>query len=773
MKICRYTYRITGTVQGIGFRPHIYRLAKKYGICGWVKNLSGSVMLCFEGAEDAVDSCIRELLEHPPKGAIFKNVEIIEKVVLQQHEFVDFRILESRAEEGTRIIIPIDIALCERCRAEILDPADRRYRYAFTTCVECGPRYTVINRMPYDRDNTIMSEFPLCDKCRSEYENPGDRRFHAETIACPACGPQLFLALPDGTKLECDDVLKAAAEAIRDGKIIALRGIGGYQLVADAFNRETLRTLRHRKNRPEKPFALMGRDLAAIKKYCYVGIEEKQLLAAEAAPIVILNLKHELNELPVELISPDTGNVGFMLPYSPLHTLLFAEDIPAALIVTSGNRGGEPICLTNAEAFERLGDIADLVLGHNREINLRNDDSVAVVSHGQPQVWRRARGYAPEPLKIVNPSGKCVAAMGAELKNTIVLAYENEAVISPHIGDLENPESLQAMKFAYEKLTEFLKRTPDAIAVDLHPDMHSTAFGEKIAAQLGVPVHRIQHHHAHAAACMAEHGIEKTLALVFDGTGYGTDGAIWGAELLLAEFADFKRLATFAPAPLPGGDAAVKKPLRQLAARLFQAGVDLDSTAAFMPDIKRSELETWQTQCAKYLNAPLSHAAGRLFDAFSAMIGIAPEAVSFEGQAAIRLEAFAGRAGKDSAQLPEKTFVVRKNGKLMELDWSPLFADFMRFKQLDNAEKCSLALAFHHAVADACITMVAHALDSGIRTPDIVLSGGVFQNRLLVSMLVPGLEKLGLAVRQHRNVPPNDGGISLGQAVIALHQYPR
>lgn len=773
MKICRHTYRITGTVQGIGFRPHLYRLAEKHGIRGWVKNLSGSVMLCFEGFEGAVAACLRELLEHPPKGANFKNVETIEKAALPQREFADFRILESKAEEGTRIIIPTDIALCERCRTEILDPADRRCRYAFTTCVECGPRYTVINRMPYDRNNTIMSAFPLCDKCRNEYENPGDRRFHAETIACPVCGPQLFLALPDGTKLECDDVLKTAAAAIRDGKIIALRGIGGYQLAADAFNRETLRTLRHRKNRPEKPFALMGRDLATIKRYCCAGKAEEQLLTAEAAPIVILNLKTNLEELPAELISPDTGNIGFMLPYSPLHALLFAEDIPAALIVTSGNRGGEPICLTNAEAFERLGDIADLVLGHNREINLRNDDSVAVVSRGQPQVWRRARGYAPEPLEIINPSGKCVVAMGAELKNTITLAYENEAVISPHIGDLENPESLLAMKFAYEKLTEFLKRAPDAIAVDLHPDMHSTAFGEKIAAQHGVPAYRIQHHHAHAAACMAEHGIEKALALVFDGTGYGTDGTIWGAELLLAELADFKRLATFAPAPLPGGDAAVKKPSRQLAARFFQAGVDLDSAAAFMPGIKRSELETWQTQCARHLNAPLSHAAGRLFDAFSAMIWLAPEVVSFEGQAAIRLEAFAGRAGRISAQLPKNPFVVRQNGNLTELDWSPLFADSMRFKQLDDAEKCSLALAFHHAVADACITMTARALDSGFRVPDVVLSGGVFQNRLLASILVPGLEKLGLAVRQHRNVPPNDGGISLGQAVIALHQYAR
>ncbi|MHB9137992.1 MAG: Kae1-like domain-containing protein, partial [Victivallaceae bacterium] len=351
----------------------------------------------------------------------------------------------------------------------------------------------------------------------------------------------------------------------------------------------------------------------------------------------------------------------------------------------------------------------------------------------------------------------------------ITLAYENEAVISPHIGDLENPEALQSMKFAYEKLVEFLKRTPDAIAVDLHPDMHSTIFGEKIAEQLGVPLRRIQHHHAHAAACMAEHGIEQALALVFDGTGCGTDGFIWGAELLLAEFTGFKRLATFAPSPLPGGDAAVKKPLRQLAARLFQAGADLDSAAAFMPGVKRSELETWQTQCAKHLNAPPSHAAGRLFDAFSTMIGIAPEVVSFEGQAAIRLEAFARRAERKSAVRLEKPFTGRYDGKLLELDWSPLFADFMRFKNLDDTEKCSLALAFHHAVADACVNMLLHAFDSGIYSPDVVLSGGVFQNRLLADILVPILEKLEMRVCQHRNVPPNDGGISLGQAVIALH----
>jgi hydrogenase maturation protein HypF len=757
-------------VQGVGFRPHIYRLAEKHGVGGWVKNLSGSVMLCFEGSGEAVNACFGELLEHPPKGAELKLVETVEIKTSGQREFADFRILDSDPDENARIIIPVDTALCERCRAEILDPADRRYRYPFTTCVECGPRYTVINRMPYDRERTVMSAFPLCDKCRKEYENPRDRRFHAETIACPECGPQLFLAAPDGTMLECGDVLQHAAAAIRNGKIIALRGIGGYQLAADAFNRETLQTLRRRKTRPEKPFALMARDLATVRKYCIIGEEEEQLLTSAAAPVVILDLQPEIAGFPADLISPDTGNAGFMLPYSPLHALLFAEDIPPVLVVTSGNRGGEPICLTNEEAFERLGGIADLVLGHNRGINLRNDDSVAAVSCGQPQVWRRARGYAPEPLEIANPAGKCVAAMGAELKNTITLAYENEAVISPHIGDLENPESLQGMKFVYEKLVEFLKRTPDAVAVDLHPDMHSTAYGESVAAQLGVPVRRVQHHHAHAAACMAEHGIEQALALVFDGTGYGPDGSIWGAELLLAEFTDFKRLATFAPAALPGGDAAVKRPARQLAARLFQTGASMDSIAAFMPQVKRSELETWQVQCNNKLNAPLSHAAGRLFDAFAALIGVAPETVSFEGQAAIRLETFARRANGIAAQLPELSFICRKNGALPELDWSPLFADFERFRNLDMSSKNSLALAFHHAVANSCISMITHALDSGFRTSDVVLSGGVFQNRLLVSILIPELEKLGLNVRLHRKVPPNDGGISLGQAVIALHQ---
>ena len=766
----RHTYRISGIVQGIGFRPHLYRLAEKHGVGGWVKNLSGSVMLCFEGEEDAVNACIRELLERPPKGAELKTVETVEIKTVTRREFTDFKILDSHSDEHSRIIIPVDIALCERCRAEILNPADRRYRYPFTTCVECGPRYTVINRMPYDRHCTVMSMFPLCDKCRKEYENPGDRRFHAETIACPDCGPQLFLAAPDGTRLDCGDVLKSAAEAIRGGKIIALRGIGGYQLVADALNRETLQTLRRRKNRPEKPFALMARDLATVRKYCNIGAEEEQLLNSDAAPVVILDLQPGIEQFPADLISSDTGNAGFMLPYSPLHTLLFAEDIPPVLVVTSGNRGGEPICLANEEAFERLGGIADFVLGHNRDINLRNDDSVAVVSYGQPQVWRRARGYAPEPLEIVNPAGKCVAAMGAELKNTITLAYENEAVISPHIGDLENPESLQAMKFVYEKLVEFLKRTPDAVAVDLHPDMHSTAYGEAIAAQLGIPVHRIQHHHAHAAACMAEHGIEQALALVFDGTGYGQDGSVWGAELLLAEFMDFKRLATFTPALLPGGDIAVKKPSRQLASRLFQTGSPLDSIAAFMPQLKRSELETWQVQCHNKLNAPLSHSAGRLFDAFAALIGIAPEMTTFEGQAAIRLETFARRANGITAALPEKPYICRQNGTLLELDWLPLFADFARFRNLDTSSKNSLALAFHHAVAAACISMIKHALDVGCRTPDVVLSGGVFQNRLLVSILVPELEKLGLTVRLHRRVPPNDGGISLGQAAVTLHQ---
>lgn len=770
MTFYRHTYRITGTVQGVGFRPHSYRVAEKYGVCGWVKNLSGSVMLCLEGDENAVIACSRELLEHPPKGAELKLVETVEVKTSENREFADFRILVSEPDAHARIIIPVDIALCERCRAEILNPADRRYRYPFTTCVECGPRYTVINRMPYDRNYTAMRAFSLCGKCQNEYETPGDRRFHAETIACPECGPQLFLAEPNGFRLECGDVLKYAAAAIRNGKIIALRGIGGYQLVADAFNRETLQTLRLRKNRPEKPFALMARDLATVRQYCVIDAEEEQQLTSAAAPVVILDLQPALEQFSVDRISPDTGNAGFMLPYSPLHALLFAEDIPPVLVVTSGNRGGEPICLTNEEAFERLGGIADFVLGHNRDINLRNDDSVVVVSYGQPQVWRRARGYAPEPLAILNPAGKCVVAMGAELKNTITLAYENEAVISPHIGDLENPESLQAMKFVYEKLVEFLKRTPEAVAVDLHPDMHSTAYGETVAAQLGVPVHRIQHHHAHAAACMAEHGIEQALALVFDGTGYGLDGSIWGAELLLATFSDFKRLATFAPVVLPGSDLAVKKPVRQLAARFFQTDAGLDAIAAFMPHITRPELETWQVQCNNRLNAPLSHAAGRLFDAFAALIGISPETVTFEGQAAIRLEAFARRANGISGELPKTPFICCRNGVLLELDWSPLFADFERFRNLDNNLRNSLALAFHHTVADACINMISSAVDAGFRTPDVVLSGGVFQNRLLISILAPELQRLGFMVRLHRRVPPNDGGISLGQAAIVLQR---
>ena len=769
-QLIQKSFNLTGTVQGVGFRPALYRLAACAALGGWVQNRSGSVRLVLEGDEADIDAFVRELPKNLPAQARLQSCTLVESLPIPEGKpHFPFRILESRGDQELRISFPPDLALCHDCLKERGDPDDRRYGYPFTTCTDCGPRYTVINGVPYDRNRTTLSAFPICDECRAEYEDPAGRRFHAESIACPKCGPSLFIADKDGRRIN-GEPLPSSRCSLTEGGIVAVRGIGGFLLAADAFNSKTLSLLRLRKLRPHKPFAVMAASLEVISRYCRVNDQAAKLLCSPAAPIVVLDVREDAGSLPLELLSPDTRTLGVMLPTSPLHWLLFNPigDDPVApfelLVMTSGNQRSEPICLSNEEAFERLGDIADLFLCHNREINMRADDSLYALQGVTPQIWRRARGLTPQGIRLTHPLCRRVLAMGAELKNVIALGEGAVIVPSAHIGDLETPEAVESLRQAVDRLPEFLYMNPEAVAVDLHPDMHSSLIGREYAAAHNLPLVDVQHHFAHAAACMAEHGETECLALVFDGTGMGTDGTIWGAELLCCQEGGFKRLATFEAAPLPGGDAAVKEPARQVIARWSGAGVELNEERLAQMRIDPSAARIWQEQIQKGLNTPLSHSAGRLFDAFSAALGLAPETTTYDGQTAIRLEAAAAQCSA-SVSIPELPFSLAERDGLLFVDWAE---SFRLLGEQDNLNQQAevWALAAHRAVSRAAVAMVEYGL-AGSAPRTVALSGGVFMNRILTGFCAEALKALGLRVLIHREVPPNDGGVAVGQAYVA------
>lgn len=767
----RRTVDLTGVVQGVGLRPSVYRLAVEAHLGGWVQNRMGAVRLTLEGPPETVAAFLRDLPARLPAPArVEKIIPVFEEILAEAPR--PFVILKSVAGEEAEVLIPADLAMCPDCRAEILDPADRHYGYPFTSCTRCGPRYTVLTAMPYDRERTTLAKFPLCEACRREYDDPADRRFHAESTACPACGPQWVLTDSCGTRVP-GDPLRRARQALSEGRLLAVRGIGGFLLVVDAFNREALARLRERKRRPHKPLAVMAPDLETVRRYGEVSPALARLLETPEAPIAIMEVRREPTGrpgLPLDLISPDTGTLGVMLPTTPLQQLLFAplRDDPVPpfelLVMTSGNQRGEPICIRNDEAWSRLDGIADLFLVHDREINLRNDDSVCVLQGGAPQVWRRGRGYAPTPIRLGRPLERCVLAMGADMKNAIAVAYGDRVVLSPHIGDLDSPEALDGFEQVVRTLPYFLDRRPEAVAVDLHPDMQATRRGRILADQGGLPVVEVQHHHAHAAACLAEHGLREGLALVMDGTGWGPDGTVWGAELLDVRAGGFTRCATFAPVRLPGGDRAVRQPVRQLVARFVEAGLEISDAWRERLGVTEEEVTVWTRQCRQSLNAPLSHAAGRVFDAFSVLLGCAPDTVTYEGQPAIRLEAAA--AGGRKGEFPDIPFGTREVEGMLQIDWSPAFRMLSESARDGARPSSQVAMAVHCAIVRAAKAMVVYGLG---RTKGrvIALSGGVFMNRILNDLLVPELEERGLTVLRHRQVPPGDGGLALGQAVVA------
>ena len=734
--------RMRGRVQGVGFRPTTFRLAHELGLRGWVLNDASGAEVALAGSSAALAAFRTKLPGRLPAAAVIQNVE--ERPAPADLP-AGFEIRLSAAADGARTagILP-DLATCPDCLREVFDPADRRYRYPFANCTHCGPRFSILEALPYDRANTTMKGFRMCPACEAEYRDPRDRRFHAQPIACPICGPKLAWMRADGTLLaERDEALLAAAAALRAGQIVAAKGIGGFHLLADARNGDAVRRLRQRKRRDEKPFALMFPDLDAIAATCEVSAAERAWLESPAAPIVLLAQRAGAAGLAPE-IAPGLPWLGAMLPYAPLHHLLLRE-LGFPVVATSGNLTDEPICTDNDEARARLGDVADFFLLHDRPIARPLDDSVIATCAGAPIPMRRGRGLAPYTVPLPGaPDGW--AGAGAQMKSAVALAAGGNAVIGPHIGDLDHAGAARLWARSVADLADLHGLKPVAAAVDLHPDYAST----QGAAEWGVPTERIQHHHAHIAACMAEHGLDgPVLGIAWDGTGLGPDGTVWGGEFLVCTRAEFRRAAWLRPFPLVGGDAAAREPRRAALGVLREMGADMPP-----PGFAAPELAVLDEMLARGVNVVRTSSAGRLFDAVAALLGVCLK-MSHEGQAAMRLEALAGDA-------PAEPYPFGWRGD--ELDWAPAVAEILR----GGEPPATAAARFHETLA---AMMAAAAARVGLA--DVCLSGGCFQNRRLLAGAARRLAAAGFRVWRHRDVPPNDAGIAFGQLAVAAARRPR
>ncbi len=668
----------------------------------------------------------------------------------------DFVIAASRADGQRRALIAADTATCADCLRELADPADRRFGYPFINCTNCGPRYTIVRGVPYDRPLTTMSGFAMCAECAAEYDDPANRRFHAQPICCPACGPRLSLVAADGTKLPGRDPVLAAAELLRNGQIVAIKGLGGYHLSVDAGNAAAAAALRARKHREDKPFAVMVPDLEAARMLCAIDETAERLLVSARRPIVLLPRLPGADQRVAPAVAPGNRQLGLMLPYSPLHHLLLAA-VAKPIVATSGNVSDEPIAFKDDEAMERLAGIADAVLLHDRPIHIRTDDSVARAFGGRESVIRRSRGYVPEPITVGFRFRRPVLACGAELKNTFCLAKENRAFVSQHIGDLENAETLRSFTEGIVHFRRLFDMQPQLVAHDLHPDYLSTKYAADLA---GVELLGVQHHHAHIAACLADNGeAGPVIGVAFDGTGYGTDGTIWGGEFLIADLARFERAGSLDPVAMPGGAAAIRQPWRMAAAYL--AACYPGTPPAGLAVVRRNE-QYWAAVLAmadRKINSPLTSSAGRLFDAVAALIGVR-DAVNYEGQAAIELEQLA-----DVSERSSYPAAIGSRDRWLSMRGADLIAAAAEDLAAGVAAPL-IAARFHNGVAAATVTMCARLRDQTGLTV-VALSGGVFQNLLLTGRVATGLAESGFRVLLHSRVPCNDGGISLGQAAVA------
>jgi hydrogenase maturation protein HypF len=748
---------ISGVVQGVGFRPFVYRLAEELHLSGWVRNTSGKVEIEIEGEESDLQIFIEELKTQAPPQA---RIEHIQAIFAPLKGYSGFHIDESQPQEGQYQLVSPDIATCPDCQKEIFDPGDRRYRYPFTNCTNCGPRFTIIEDIPYDRPKTTMREFKMCPQCEKEYQDPLDRRFHAQPNACPVCGPKLELVDANGAKVNCPDVIQKAVELLNEGKILAVRGLGGFQLACDATNTETVKKLRGRKHRPAKPFAVMVDSLAEVRKHGVISEEEASLLQSPENPIVLLAWQKSTSDI-VDEVAPGLDYLGVMLPYTPLHHILL-KDVGIPLVMTSGNLSEEPIAKDNEEALIRLKGIADYFILHNREIYARYDDSVSIVEDGQPVAVRRARGYAPYPI-ILPYESKQILACGAELKNTFCLTRDNHAFLSQHIGDMENEETLEHFENTIELYKRLFRIDPELIACDLHPEYLPSKYAAALASEKKLSLMRVQHHHAHIVSCMVENELKgPVIGVAFDGVGYGTDGAIWGGEFMLTDWNRFKRVGQFEYVPMPGGAAAIKKPYRMALGYLYF----LLGTVALpesMQKIKANEIDIIKRQIKRKINCPLTSSAGRLFDAVAAITGVRDE-IDYEAQAAIELEMLGtGYIDSKSSQVYPFNIEVERGIRIIRL--KKLFEAVLRDVE-NRVTVPEISARLHHTVASITVKMCQDiAMEIGLE--QVILSGGVFQNRLLLRLTRKQLEEAGLKVFTHHLVPCNDGGIALGQAVIA------
>jgi len=835
----RLAISVRGVVQGVGFRPFVYNTARSLGLNGWVLNEADTVRVEVQGAAAALDGFLDALRRGPPPQARIDAMDVAEIATQECPEGEGsnvFQIRTSTGQSAPRPTIPADLATCGDCLAEINDPNQRRYRYPFTNCTNCGPRWSIIRLLPYDRPRTSMAAFVMCPECQAEYSDPSDRRFHAQPIACPRCGPAVQLLDNRGRSLAREDAaLIAAAEALLAGRIVALKGLGGFQLLADAANADAVALLRRRKRRPDRPFAVMLPSLDAVRQSCRVSDEEARVLCSHQAPIVLLRRRAGQGGSPlVDGVAPGNPYLGVMLPYTPLHHLLM-QAVGRPIICTSGNLSEEPMAIATDDALRRLGPIADVFLIHNRPIVRPVDDSIVRLGPDGVQVLRRARGFAPLPLEITlegqgRAGGPTILAVGGHLKNTAALCLGNrthhsthhaprdemhgnsthhaprdemhgnsshhaprdeihhaerdeyfgaqpaQVVMSAHVGDLDSVLSVEVFRRAIDDLLDFFQARPDAVACDLHPDYASTRHAEVLPARRDVPLLRVQHHHAHVAACMAEHGLTgPVLGFAWDGTGYGTDGTVWGGEMLLCQRGEFRRAAHLRTFALPGGDRAVREPRRSALGLLYELfGKEAAAHAASW--FNAAETNTILAALARGVNAPRTSSMGRLFDAVAAICGL-PSVISFEGQAAMALE-FAAEddeqvsyefalsacgAGVPPAQ-KEQPGRLHHNSSMI-VDWEPMIRAVLA-DRAGGVPVGRISARFHNGLAEMAV-----AVARGIACPTVALTGGCFQNDLLVRRVRQRLSAAGFQVYTHLKVPPGDGGIALGQVYVALQTF--
>jgi hydrogenase maturation protein HypF len=749
---------VRGIVQGVGFRPFVYGLAVEHNLKGWVYNTSEDVKIEVEGEAEAVEQFERELETKAPPLAH------IESVTTKYHPplgYKNFEIRHSQAQEGKYQLISPDIATCQACLGELLNPEDRRYRYPFTNCTNCGPRFTIIEDMPYDRPKTTMRSFQMCPQCQAEYDNPLDRRFHAQPNACPKCGPQVDLVDKQGNLVTEPNPIAAASQLLKEGKIVAIKGLGGFLLACDATNDTVVKTLRQRKKRSSKPFAIMVATVDEAKRHCYVSPEEENLLTSPQSPIVLMKWRED-SSVSRE-VAPNLQFLGIMLPYTPLHHILL-RDKGLPLVMTSGNLSEEPIARDNDEALRRLSGIADYFLIHNRDIYSRYDDSVAIVERGTSQLIRRARSCAPYPIRL-QFEAKQVLGCGAEEKNTFCLTKDNYAFLSQHIGDMENMETLEHFDSTISLYKRLFHIEPEIVAHDLHPDYLATKYAQELGAS-GMKLIPVQHHHAHIASCLADNGLEPpVIGVAFDGTGMGADGNIWGGEFLVADYRNFRRVGHLEYLPLPGGAAAIKRPRRTAIGYILTllGEIALNQKLSLVREADDMEIEILKRQIERRVNSPLTSSMGRLFDAISALLGIRGE-IDYEGQAAVELEMAAYKEDYAHAQESYQYRIVKDEGIRIVCLMDLLSAVIEDLHQ--GISKGKISVKFHNTVA-WMINEMCHLIADETGISKVALSGGVFQNRLLLGKTVSLLESSGFQVFTHRQVPCNDGGISLGQAVIA------